>query len=100
MGERRVIEPDAVVAATGFRPALEPLVGHLGVLNERGAPHVPQGQEAAPGLRFVGYRPLPAHIGHMGREAKRAAKEIAPAMSSPASARTMPIGGRAQAART
>ncbi len=93
------IEPDAVVAATGYRPGLEPLVGHLGVLNERGAPHAPQGQEAAPGLRFVGYRPLPAHIGHMGHEAKRAAKEIAASMRSPAPARAIALRGRAQAAR-
>ncbi len=100
LADRTRIQPDAVIAATGYRPGLEPLVGHLGLLNESGAPHVPQGQEAAPGLRFVGYRPLPAHLGHMGREAERAAKEIARAMRSPASAKTMPISGRAQAART
>jgi cation diffusion facilitator CzcD-associated flavoprotein CzcO len=94
------IDPDAVIAATGYRPGLEPLVGHLGVLNERGVPHVPQGQEAAPGLRFVGYRPLPAHIGHMGREAKRAAKEIAGATSQTASVRALTMGGRPQAARS
>jgi cation diffusion facilitator CzcD-associated flavoprotein CzcO len=94
------IEPDAVVAATGYRPGLEPIVGHLGVLNERGAPHAPQGQEAAPGLRFVGYRPLPAHIGHMGHEAKRAAKEIAASLRSPAPGRAMPIGRRAHAVRS
>jgi cation diffusion facilitator CzcD-associated flavoprotein CzcO len=93
------IEPDAVVAATGYRPGLEPLVGHLGVLNERGAPHAPQGQEAAPGLRFVGYRPLPAHIGHMGREAKRAAREIAAAAYGSTPRRTAWIRGRALPAR-
>jgi cation diffusion facilitator CzcD-associated flavoprotein CzcO len=97
--DRTRIEPDAVVAATGYRPGLEPLVGHLGVLNERGAPHAAQGEEAAPGLRFVGYRPLPAHIGHMGREARRAAKGIAGAMNASAPARAMPMGRRAQAAR-
>jgi cation diffusion facilitator CzcD-associated flavoprotein CzcO len=99
LADRTRIEPDAVVAATGYRPGLEPLVGHLGVLNERGAPHAPQGQEAAPGLRFVGYRPLPAHIGHMGREARRAAREVAASLD--ASARTRPIWlrGRAQPAR-
>ena len=32
------VRPDAVVSATGFRPNLEPLVGHLGVLDERGMP--------------------------------------------------------------
>jgi cation diffusion facilitator CzcD-associated flavoprotein CzcO len=92
------IEPDAVVAATGYRPRLEPLVGHLGLLNERGAPHAPQGQEAAPGLRFVGYRPLPAHIGHIGREASRAAKEIAASMVSSAPSRAPRLAGRAQPA--
>jgi cation diffusion facilitator CzcD-associated flavoprotein CzcO len=92
------IEPDAVVAATGYRPRLEPLVGHLGLLNERGAPHAPQGQEAAPGLRFVGYRPLPAHIGHIGREASRAAKEIAASMVSSTPSRAPRLAGRAQPA--
>ena len=32
------LTPDAVVAGTGFGPALEPLVGHLDVLDERGRP--------------------------------------------------------------
>jgi cation diffusion facilitator CzcD-associated flavoprotein CzcO len=92
------IEPDAVVAATGYRPGLEPLVGHLGLLNERGAPFAPQGQEAAPGLRFVGYKPLPAHIGHIGSDARRAAREIAASMRSKARTRAMPVGRRPQAA--
>ena len=35
-GER--IAPDAVIAATGYRRGLEPLVGHLDVLDEHGAP--------------------------------------------------------------
>ena len=93
------IEPDAVVAATGYRPALDPLVGHLGVLNERGAPFAAQGQEAAPGLRFVGYKPLPAHISHMGREARRAATQIAGAIESSATPPALRLGGRAQPAR-
>ena len=71
------IEPEAVIAATGYRCGLEPVVGHLGVLNERGVPLVPSGDEAAPGLRFVGYIPRPAQIGQMGAEAKRAATGIA-----------------------
>src|SRR5207248_4627310 len=32
------LEPDAVIAATGFRAGLDALVGHLGVLNARGLP--------------------------------------------------------------
>jgi cation diffusion facilitator CzcD-associated flavoprotein CzcO len=93
------LEPDAVIAATGWRPALDSVVGHLGVLNDRGVPYEAQGEEAAPGLRFVGYRPLPAHISHMGREARRAAKEIARSMQASAAPRAMPVARRAQPAR-
>jgi putative flavoprotein involved in K+ transport len=70
------IEPDAVIAATGYRTGLEPLVGELGVLDEHGAP-LTTVAEAAPGLRFVGYIPRPAQIGLMGAEAKEAAHGIA-----------------------
>jgi putative flavoprotein involved in K+ transport len=48
------ISPDLVLAATGYGTGLEPLVGHLGVLNERG---VPTGREPEPGLHFIGYFP-------------------------------------------
>ena len=73
------VEPEAVIAATGYRPALEPVVGHLGVLDARGMPQPPDGGEAAPGLRFVGYLPRPAHLGLLSREATRAAEAIAAA---------------------
>jgi cation diffusion facilitator CzcD-associated flavoprotein CzcO len=71
------IEPDAVIAATGYRCGLEPLVGHLDVLDEDGVPRIVAGEAAAPGLRFVGYRPIPAQMRHAGREATRAANAIA-----------------------
>ena len=74
-GER--IEPDAVIAATGYRRGLEPMVGHLGVLNERGAPRAVLGEPASPGLRFIGYVPRPAQLGLLGGEAREAAKGIA-----------------------
>jgi hypothetical protein len=50
------IVPDAVVAATGFRPGLEPLVGHLRVLDGRGLPlvHGATTHPSAPGLYFAG----------------------------------------------
>jgi cation diffusion facilitator CzcD-associated flavoprotein CzcO len=70
------IEPDAVIAATGYRPGLKPIVGHLGVLDGHGAPRAIRG-EAAPGLRFVGYDPRPAQLRWIGHEASRAAKAIA-----------------------
>jgi putative flavoprotein involved in K+ transport len=52
------IQPDAVIAATGYRRGLEPLVGHLGVLDENGIPLVSGGTQhpSAPGLFFNGYR--------------------------------------------
>lgn len=52
------IQPDAVIAATGYRRGLEPLVGHLGVLDEDGKPLVSGGNQhpSARGLFFNGYR--------------------------------------------
>ena len=52
------IQPDAVIAATGYRRGLGPLVGHLGVLDEDGKPLVGGGGQhpSARGLFFNGYR--------------------------------------------
>lgn len=70
------IEPEALICATGYRRALEPLVGHLGVLDERGVPRAVGGKPAADGLRFIGYVPRPGGLGYMAKEAKRAAVAI------------------------
>jgi hypothetical protein len=52
----RTIHPDAVICATGYRPGLESLVGHLDVLNERGKPRffADQASSDHPGLWFFG----------------------------------------------
>jgi putative flavoprotein involved in K+ transport len=52
------VSPDVVIAATGYRPALDPLVGHLGLLDSSGNPRVHGGvtDPAAPGLYFTGFR--------------------------------------------
>jgi putative flavoprotein involved in K+ transport len=71
------IEPDAIIAATGYRCGLESLVGHLGVLDDRGAPRAVGGRATAPGLRFIGFVPVPGQIRYVGVEAKRAARAIA-----------------------
>jgi cation diffusion facilitator CzcD-associated flavoprotein CzcO len=71
------VDPEVIVCATGYRRRLEPLVGHLGVLDERGVPRALGERPAATGLRFIGYVPRPGAIRHMGSEAKRAAKAIA-----------------------
>jgi putative flavoprotein involved in K+ transport len=56
-GER--LRPDVVLCATGYRRGLEPLVGHLGVLDERGLPKQRPDVEVAgaPNLLFAGYTP-------------------------------------------
>jgi putative flavoprotein involved in K+ transport len=52
------LQPDVVIAATGYRRGLDRLVGHLGVLDGDGIPVVHGGRQhpAAPGLFFNGYR--------------------------------------------
>jgi cation diffusion facilitator CzcD-associated flavoprotein CzcO len=77
LGGGRRIEPEVVICATGYRRGLEPLVGHLGVLDEQGVPRRQGGDAAAPGLRFIGFTARPAALGYMGKQAKRAAKAIA-----------------------
>ena len=54
-GER--VAPDVVIAATGFKRGLEPLVGHLGVLSPAGRPvvHGPYCHRDAPGIYFIGF---------------------------------------------
>jgi putative flavoprotein involved in K+ transport len=51
------IAPEVVVAATGFRRGLEPLVGHLGLLDVAGRPvvHGPYCHRDAPGIHFIGF---------------------------------------------
>lgn len=74
-------EVDAVIAATGFRPGLEGLVGHLGVLDERGLPVVHGAAELVdtPGLHFVGYR---LTLGGMLRMIGSQARELASAVAA------------------
>ena len=80
LADRSRIEPHAVIAATGYRTGLDAMLGHLGVLDERGRPRGLAAEPAAKGLRFVGYLPRPGQIGYMGKEARRAAKRIASEM--------------------
>jgi putative flavoprotein involved in K+ transport len=68
------LQPDAVIAATGFRAGLEELVGHLGVLGPRGLPERRDGDPALPGLWFVGFTPT---LGGQLREGSIAARKVA-----------------------
>jgi cation diffusion facilitator CzcD-associated flavoprotein CzcO len=70
------VEPDVVIAATGYRTGLESMIGHLGVLDAEGAPTTNAGQQAStcPGLWFTGMR---SHLGGYFREAAKAGEAIA-----------------------
>jgi len=73
------VQPDAVIAATGYERALEKLVGHLGVLDERGVPlvHGPQTHPGAPGLYFIGYsNPISGNLREIGIDARKIAKTL------------------------
>jgi cation diffusion facilitator CzcD-associated flavoprotein CzcO len=89
LADRSRVDAGAIIAATGYGSGLEPVVGHLGVLDERGYPRVHGGPAAAPGLRFIGYAPRPGQIGEMGREALRAAKGIKLELGAAAAAESM-----------
>ena len=83
------LRPGVVVAATGYRPGLEPLVGRLGVLDAAGAPRVHGAAELpeAPGLHFVGFSTPPAgNLRELGLDARRLARWLA-AASPPATNR-------------
>ncbi|MGV9889739.1 flavin-containing monooxygenase [Streptomyces sp. NPDC003395] len=73
------VEPDAVVAATGYVRALEALVGHLGVLDARGRPvvHGARSPQGAPGLYFTGFtNPISGMLRELALDAVRIAKAV------------------------
>jgi len=85
------IQPDAVIAATGYRRGLEPLVGHLGILDSAGCPERVGGDAHpdAPGLYLVGYvTPLYGQLRGIRVEAKRIARNVAKAKKEPRLAAT------------
>ncbi|MFD6244239.1 flavin-containing monooxygenase [Streptomyces roseolus] len=81
LADRSRIAPDAVIAATGYRRALEPLVGHLGgVLDDLGRPRArgPRSPEGYPGLYFTGFtNPISGMLRELSRDAERIARRIA-----------------------
>ncbi|MFJ2259626.1 flavin-containing monooxygenase [Streptomyces sp. NPDC087844] len=74
------VGPDAVIAATGYRRALENVVGHLGVLDGRGRPvvHGARAPKNAPGLYFTGFtNPISGMFRELALDAEKIAKAIA-----------------------
>jgi putative flavoprotein involved in K+ transport len=66
------VSPDAVVAATGYQPGLEPLVGHLTTIGEHGIPS-PQSR-----LHFIGMRiPISGFLHEVCLDARQIAKDVA-----------------------
>ncbi|MFF6959027.1 NAD(P)-binding domain-containing protein [Streptomyces sp. NPDC008317] len=73
------ISPEVVIAATGYRRGLEPLVGHLGVLDGRGRPvvHGARSPKGAPGLYFTGFtNPISGMFREMAIDARRIARKV------------------------
>ncbi|MFE1904497.1 flavin-containing monooxygenase [Streptomyces gardneri] len=79
------IAPDAVIAATGYRRALEPLLGHLdGVLDGNGRPvvHGARCPREAPGLYFQGFtNPISGMLRELAIDAEKIARRIARGIS-------------------
>ena len=74
------IRPDTVVLATGYAQGLEPLLGHLGVLDAKGRP-LARGGHTAPGARGLWYTGFTNPISGMLREIAIDARKIALAMA-------------------
>jgi putative flavoprotein involved in K+ transport len=73
------IEPEIVVAATGFRHGLEGLLGGLGLLGADGVPRVHGAATApeAPGLHLLGFTvPATGNLREMSRDARRIARAV------------------------
>jgi putative flavoprotein involved in K+ transport len=72
-----ILQPEVVVAATGFTPGLEDLLGGLGVLDSTGFPrcHGEAELAGAPGLHFIGFsNPPTGNLREMAIDARRIAR--------------------------
>jgi putative flavoprotein involved in K+ transport len=71
------VHPDAIVAATGYDPGLEPLVGHVTAIGEHGIP-IPQ-----PRLHFLGIGvPLSGLLHQVANDARQLAGNVARELAS------------------
>jgi putative flavoprotein involved in K+ transport len=90
LADGRRIQPGAVIAGTGFRRGLEPLVGDLGLVEpQKGRPtvHGPETHPNAPGIHFIGYtNPISGMFREIAIDARRIAKEIARANATSSTA--------------
>lgn len=77
------VPADVILLATGYTTGLQELIGHLGVLDERGLPLDGHGRELLPGLRCLGYVFRPGLTGYDSRLARRMAREVCPQILPP-----------------
>src|SRR4051794_10596421 len=84
------IRPDVVIAATGFRAGLDPLVGRLDVLGPRGLPKKTDGEPVLPGLWFVGFTPT---LGGQLREGSIAARNVVASLAEEVAGGMQPVRG-------
>ena len=79
LSDGRVIEPDVVIAATGYRTGLDTMMGDLDVLDQKGVPKANGGTPSGhPGLWFIGMRPsLTSYFHSAGLQARDIARQIA-----------------------
>lgn len=67
---------DAVIAATGYRSGLDPLVGHLDVLDDHGEPRAYSSVGETAGLHFAGFENVPGQLAFCDDAAQRVVREI------------------------
>lgn len=80
LSDGETVNPQVVIAATGYRRGLDGLLGGLGILDDRGnpLPHGAHTHPAAPDLYFTGYtNPLSGALRELTLEARRIARAIA-----------------------
>jgi putative flavoprotein involved in K+ transport len=80
LADGSAIEPDVILAATGYRRGLEPLVGHLGLLGASGRPtvHGARNDPRAPGIYFIGFtNPVSGMFREIAIDSRRIARAVA-----------------------
>ncbi|MGD8349044.1 MAG: NAD(P)/FAD-dependent oxidoreductase [Gammaproteobacteria bacterium] len=77
----RYLEPDFVIAATGYRTGMEAILGHTGLLDELGVPliHGAEQKDECRGIWFTGMRPRLTGFFHL---AGKTAAEITDAIEA------------------
>lgn len=79
LADGSTLRPDAIIVATGYTNGLGKLVGHLGVLSDKGLPAAGGGQAIAalPGMVFVGFEPtVTGRLLQMASQARKAVHTI------------------------